>query len=337
MATPSKFQFSLSLLLLFLALTPLSFSIVPTMASNHQLQYWSENVVNNMPKAIASKLSSLSKYDTNYFASLVSSNQRFSFDYANFCSKAKLFCSSTSNQTPQKLSNGYNSYSNNRHASNDADPNSFFRQSILKNGNKIQLPNLNDRIPFRAFLPSQIASKISTTDSNELQKMFPESFTSPSTKEAIESSILYCSSASLKGEIKSCPNSLEEMIEFSKKSLGVKKLLALTSQSSKGSKQELEIQNIKQFHSEKVVSCHEVFYPFATYFCHVLSSTRLYAVDVIDPATKAPVNRILAICHMDTSEWPSEHVAFKILKFSPGRGEACHWFSQIDLVWLGTI
>ncbi|CAI9108606.1 OLC1v1008252C1 [Oldenlandia corymbosa var. corymbosa] len=338
MATPSKIQLFLNLLL-FLAFIPAAFSTAPTssVSSIDQLQYWSKNVLNPMPKTIASKLSPLLKQDSNHFASLVSSKQRFPFDYANFCSKAKLFCSTTLDNIRQNLGNGYNSYNIDKHASNkgNPDPNSFFRLAILKNGNKIHLPDLNDRIPFRAFLPSQIASKISTMKSNDLENFFPQSFTSPVTKEAIETSILYCSSPRLKGEIKSCPNSVEDMINFSKKSLGENKLIALTSQSTKGSNKEVEIQNIKQFRSEKVVSCHEIFFPFATYFCHLLSSTRLYSVDVVDPATKVPVNRLLAICHMDTSGWPVEHVAFKILKFTPGRGEACHWFTQIDLVWLG--
>ncbi|CAI9108607.1 OLC1v1008253C1 [Oldenlandia corymbosa var. corymbosa] len=167
-------------------------------------------------------------------------------------------------------------------------------------------------------------------------KYFPELFTSVASKEAIETSILYSSSASLKGEIKSCPNSLKEMIEFSKKSMGEEKLVALTGQSTKGSEKELEIQNIKQFHSEKVVSCHEIFYPFATYYCHRLSSSRLYVVDFVDPKMKIPVNQLLAICHMDTSEWAAKQKAFNILKFSPRHGEVCHWFTQIDLVWMGS-
>ena len=97
-------------------------------------------------------------------------------------------------------------------------------------------------------------------------------------------------------------------------------MVALTSRSTKWSGNKLIIGNIKQFDAEKVVSCHEVFFPFAAYFCHLLSST----VDLVEPETRAPVNKILAICHMDTSSWPVDHVAFKILKASPGQAEACH-------------
>ncbi|XP_027118645.2 polygalacturonase-1 non-catalytic subunit beta [Coffea arabica] len=285
-----------------------------------------------MPESVLSKLSPLSKRDSDYFASLVS-KQSLSSDHAKFCSMANLACSVLPGKF-HKLDDGYNSgYGGRTFHADEADPNSFFRLSILEPGNRVHLPNLNNQIPRRSFLPSQIASKISTS-SNDLQKMFPESFTSPATKEAIETSLLYCSSPALKGEIKGCPKSLEDMIEFSKKVLGVKQLVALTSKSTKGSGKELIIGNIKQFDAEKVVSCHEVFFPFAAYFCHLISSTHLYAVDLVEPETRAPVNKILAICHMDTSSFSADHVAFKILKASPGQTEACHWFSKIDLAWL---
>lgn len=336
----AKFSLISSLIFTFLflalTLTPVTIaSFASTSAASNQLNFWSKNVLNNMPESVLSKLSPLSNRDSDYFASLVS-KQSLSSDHAKFCSMANLACSVLPGKF-RKLDDGYNTYGcGTFHAFDEADPNSFFRLSKLEQGSRVHLPNLNDQIPPRSFLPSQIASKIPTS-SSDLHKMFPESFTSPATKEAIETSLLYCSTPALKGEIKSCPKSLEDMVEFSKKVLGVKQLVALTSKSTKGSGKELIIGNIKQFDAEKVVSCHEIFFPFAAYFCHLLSSTRLYAVDLVEPETKAPVNKILAICHMDTSSFPANHVAFKILKASPGQTEACHWFTKIDLVWLANV
>ncbi|KZV48468.1 BURP domain-containing protein 16-like [Dorcoceras hygrometricum] len=60
----------------------------------------------------------------------------------------------------------------------------------------------------------------------------------------------------------------------------------------------------------------------------------VYPVDLVEPKTGAPVNTLLAICHMDTSPWPENPVAFKLLKLRPGQGEACHWFTQVDLAWI---
>lgn len=80
----------------------------------------------------------------------------------------------------------------------------FFRLSSLKQGNKVHLTNLHNKFPERAFLPSQIAYKFSITRS-DLQAIFPESLVSPQTKEAIDTTLVYCNAASLKGESKSCP------------------------------------------------------------------------------------------------------------------------------------
>ena len=76
------------------------------------------------------------------------------------------------------------------------------------------------------------------------------------------------------------------MIEFSKTTLGSKRLVALTAKSTEGSGKELIIQKIKKLNVKKIVSRHEVFHPFSTYFCHMLSSTEIYAVDVDEPKTK---------------------------------------------------
>ncbi|KAL0366623.1 UNVERIFIED_CONTAM: BURP domain-containing protein 16 [Sesamum radiatum] len=121
---------------------------------------------------------------------------------------------------------------------------------------------------------------------------------------------------------------------FAKAALGGTTLLALTSKNTRGSGAEMVIGKMKQYEARKIVACHEAFLPFAAYFCHSLPSTRLYAVEVVDWKAGAVVNTMLAICHMDTSAWPKSHVAFEILKFGPGQGEACHWFTQLDLAWI---
>ncbi|XP_075486475.1 polygalacturonase-1 non-catalytic subunit beta-like [Primulina tabacum] len=189
-------------------------------------------------------------------------------------------------------------------------------------------PNFEKSLPDRAFLPSHIASKI-TLNIKEMAKFFPGV-----TKETIEKTLFYCNAAAIRGEVRSCPKSLEEMINFAKSALGGKKLISLSSKSTQGSNTELMIKNFKKLNTDKIVACHEVILPFASYFCHSLSSTNLYSVDLVEPKAGAPANTLLAICHMDTSPFPENHIVFKILKLKPGQGEACHWFTQIDLAWI---
>ncbi|KAH6770355.1 hypothetical protein C2S52_015158 [Perilla frutescens var. hirtella] len=325
--TSSLFPFSIFLYFSFIA-SSFSDKHSSTFAST-QTRFWSENVKNEMPAAISTKLSPLTKLDSDYYTKTIS-QINFKAD-TKFCSLAKLACSASAS-SPSLQAKIYKIYAA-KHSKptpslENIDPFSFFRSSNLKQGDTIHLSSLQESLAQRAFLPPQIASKLSLTLKSVTQ-FFPHS-----SKDAIETTLSYCNSAAIKGEFQSCPKSLEEMINFSKITLGASKLLALTSKNTAGSDKMLVIEKVKQFNAEKIVGCHEIFLPFATYYCHSLPSSRIYAVDLIEPTTRTPVNTALAVCHMDTSSWPEEHVAFKILKFGPGQGEACHWMNEIDLAWI---
>uniref|UniRef100_M1CKK0 Polygalacturonase-1 non-catalytic subunit beta n=1 Tax=Solanum tuberosum TaxID=4113 RepID=M1CKK0_SOLTU len=411
MATSYWFMFFLlSVLSLFASSTCNS---IPYVGSN-ELKFWKENVVNEMPQALVSKLSPMNMIDSKYYTSLVS-KKAFSFD-AQSCLLADIFCTSETNaQTsklpnqakvypskipnqakvyttkipnqakvyasklpnqakvypskipnqakvyttkipnqakvyasklpnqakvyPSKIPNQTKVYTSKIFATSHSNSHhlgevSFFRVSTLKPGNTVHLDNLVNPFPHRSFLPSQIASKISI-NSNHLQHLFPQTFTSPFTKDTTKTTILNCNAPTLKGEVKTCAKSLEEMIEFSKTTLKQNHLISLTTDSIQGSGQKLKIEKFHKINSQKSVSCHEIFLPFATYFCHLLSSTNIYAVELVDLNTNAHVNTAMVVCHMDTSSWPADHPVFKKLNFSPGKGEVCHWMSQADLVWVG--
>ncbi|XP_073123396.1 polygalacturonase-1 non-catalytic subunit beta-like [Henckelia pumila] len=315
-------------------------AISTTPFSSTQIKFWSENVQNKMPTPILKKLSPLTQNDCDLYTN---NNVKFSAD-SRFCSMAKLSCGSavleSSLRPDHALAAAYSNAYGQVISSNiqlaldqkNADPFSFFRiNSTLKiNGNPVHIPNLKDSLPGRAFLPPQIASKI-PLNIKDITRLFPAG---AATKQTIEKTLYYCNAAAIKGEVKSCPKSLEEMIDFSKSALGGNRLISLTSKSTQGSNTQLTINNLKKFNADKIVACHEAFLPFAAYFCHSLPSTSLYSVDLVEPKTGAPVNTLVAICHMDTSAWPENHVAFKILKLRPGQGEACHWFTQLDLAWI---
>lgn len=390
MATSYWFMFSLLSVLPLFASTSNS---IPYVGSN-QLKFWKENVVNEMPQALLSKLSPMNKIDSEYYTSLVS-KKTFSFD-AQSCLVADIFCTFETNallpgletskisdqakvyasklpnqakvypskildqaricttKTPDvaskviyttripdqariyttRIPDQAKVYATNSHSNHHLGEVSFFRVSILKPGNIIHLDNLENPFPHRSFLPSQIASKISI-NSNHLQHLFPQTFSSPLTKDTSKTTIFNCNAPTLEGEVKKCAKSLEEMIEFSKTTLKQNHLIALTTKTKEGSGEKLKIDKFHKINSQKSVSCHEIFLPFATYFCHLLSSTNIYVVDLVDLNTNVQVNTALVVCHMDTSSWPADHPAFKMLNFSPGKGEACHWMSQADLVWVG--
>ncbi|KAL8030588.1 hypothetical protein ABFX02_14G295400 [Erythranthe guttata] len=336
----------------FVTITLASSSSSPTIASD-QLKFWSENVNNKMPKPILNKLSPLTQKDSDYYNNLLfSKNSKFSAD-AKFCTLAKLACTSffddvkqvketyTTEKTYAKLSADLHRQQS---GIKTEDPFSFFRMSVLKNGNLVHLPHLQETLPDRAFLPEKMASRI-PLNYTAISRIFPDSDVTGKTKATIQTTLGYCNAAAIRGETKSCPRSLEEMVGFARVTLGgggdKKKVVALTSKSTVGSNSIAKIGKIKEYGGgagEKIVACHEAFLPFAAYYCHLLTSTRLYMVDFVDRETGSKVvNMMLGICHMDTSHWPKEHVAFKILKFGPGEGEACHWFTQLDLAWISNV
>ncbi|KAG9150584.1 hypothetical protein Leryth_008054 [Lithospermum erythrorhizon] len=330
-------------LLLLLSLSNILLISSSNVASD-QLSFWSKNVRNIMPKLFLTKLSPLSVPDSDYYTSLLS-QQTFTF-YSNYCSKASVACDdnvidTTLSSSTRSFKNGYLEDMIIPSSSQDkVDPNFFFRLSHLEDGKIVRLPDLKDQFPSRAFLPTQMASKITLT-TNEIQKLFPKSFSSLVMKEAIESSVLLCNAPTnnLKaGEVQGCVKSLEEMIEFSKNSLGAKQLISLTSKSTKGSGKEVIIGSKNKIDTKEIIYCHETFLPFVTYFCHMQAGYGLYSVNLIEPGNNknnVPINSVLAVCHMDTSAWPADHVALKLLKLSPGKGEVCHFYSQMDAAFIG--
>mgnify|MGYP004716967389 FL=1 len=83
------------------------------------------------------------------------------------------------------------------------DPHVFFRLSVLKIGNKVHIPKvLNHRFPHRSFLPFPIAKKFMMS-SNDIERIFPECFGSPTTRDAVLSTIFYSHTLAIKEETKS--------------------------------------------------------------------------------------------------------------------------------------
>ncbi|XP_031124232.1 polygalacturonase-1 non-catalytic subunit beta-like [Ipomoea triloba] len=147
-------------------------------------------------------------------------------------------------------------------------------------------------------------------------------------------SLHHCDASRVKGERRTCAKILEDMIEFSRDTLGCKHMVALASQNTKGlGNRVVTIRNVLKPYNktEKIVACHEVFFPFAAYYCHMLPLTQVYAVEVISPKKSGTINNLFAICHMDRTP---NHMAFKLLKTSPGKGEVCHWIGEMDLLWV---
>ncbi|KAJ4712318.1 putative Polygalacturonase-1 non-catalytic subunit beta [Melia azedarach] len=221
-------------------------------------------------------------------------------------------------------------------ASRWVEPGKFFRESMLKQGNVMVMPDIRDKMPRRSFLPRSILSKLpfSTLELAKLKEIFHVGDNS-SMELVIVNALNECERAPSRGETKRCVGSVEDMIDFATSVLG-QNVVARTTESVNGSKQRVMIGSVRGINGGKVtksVSCHQSLYPYLLYYCHSVPKVRVYEADIVDVESKAKVNHGVAICHIDTSAWSPGHGAFAALGSSPGQIEVCHWIFENDMTW----
>ncbi|PHU02838.1 hypothetical protein BC332_28089 [Capsicum chinense] len=216
------------------------------------------------------------------------------------------------------------------------EPGKFFREKMLKRGTIMPMPDIQDKMPKRSFLPRVIASKLpfSTSKIDELKKIFHAGDDSQMGK-MIGDALAECERSPSAGETKRCVSSIEDMIDFSTSVLG-QNVVIRTTENIKGSKRDIMIGSVKGINGGKVtksVSCHQSLFPYLLYYCHSVPKVRVYEADIFDPNSKAKINHGVAICHVDTSAWGANHGAFIALGSGPGKIEVCHWIFENDMTW----
>ncbi|ONI30492.1 hypothetical protein PRUPE_1G253800 [Prunus persica] len=216
------------------------------------------------------------------------------------------------------------------------EPGKFFRESMLKKGIVMPMPNIQDKMPKRSFLPQFISSKLpfATSKIYELKRIFQAPDNSTMEKIMLDA-LEECERAPSAGETKRCVASAEDMIDFATSVLGTN-VVVRTTDNVNGSSHEVLIGSVKGINGGNVtksVSCHQSLFPYLLYYCHSVPKVRVYEADLLDPISKAKINHGVAICHLDTSAWSPTHGAFVALGSGPGRIEVCHWIFQNDMTW----
>ncbi|XP_050262132.1 polygalacturonase non-catalytic subunit AroGP3-like [Quercus robur] len=347
-------------LLLFIFLSSLTVGSTgenPFTPKTYLIRYWNKEIQNNHAKPIflLSKASPLSATESASFSKLAAQNA-LSSQLSAFCASANLLCfpdslPSTFVNAVQKMTGfggygpqtNYGGSANTKGGSGQKDgvflpkePGIFFRESMLKKGKVMPMPDINDKLPERSFLPRSISSKqpFSTLKVSELKNFFHAGDNS-TMETIIVKSLSECKGAPNPGETKRCVSSAEDMIDFAVSVLG-RNIDILTTKNVNRSKQNIMIGSIERINGGKVrdsVTCHQSLFPYLLYYCHSVSKVRVYQVDILDPNFKAKINNGVAICHMNTSDWSPTHEAFLALGSAPGRIEVCHWIFQNDLTW----
>ena len=217
----------------------------------------------------------------------------------------------------------------------NADVALFFLEKDLVPGSTMNLhfTKTVSRVP---FLSRSVADSLPFSSSKLGYILRRLSVKPNSQKAAVISETLHaCEEPAARGETKYCATSLESMVDFATASLGSRDLLALSTEVSKPNspKQAYAITRsaIKKLAGGKAVACHDQPYAYAVYFCHATRGTKSYAVSLVgEDGTRVEA---VVVCHTDTSSWNPKHIAFQLLKVSPGTVPVCHFLPQDHVVW----
>ncbi|XP_043700076.1 polygalacturonase-1 non-catalytic subunit beta-like [Telopea speciosissima] len=213
----------------------------------------------------------------------------------------------------------------------------YFRESMVKKGSFMPIPDLRDPMSYKSFLPRTLASKIpfSFAKIKEFKKLFGVVDES-NIDEYIRETLKTCEESPVQGEHRTCVTSAEDLVDFVVEKLG-HHIHVWSTESIEGSYENVTIGTVKLIHgnvSEPPVLCHSMPFLFQVYYCHVLQNLKVYAVDI---HAQKKVNHVIMACHYDTSTWNPNNIAFKLLGFGPGLIEVCHWINENGLVWTKTL
>ncbi|KAM0947792.1 putative BURP domain-containing protein [Dioscorea sansibarensis] len=214
------------------------------------------------------------------------------------------------------------------------EPGKFFRESSLKEGTVMPMPDIRNKMPERSFLPRGISGKL-PFNAIELGKIFNAPAGSTGLGRAITDTISECERSPSRGETKRCATSAEDMIDFAVSVLG-NDAIPRTTESASGSGTNILIGKVEGINGGRVtksVSCHQSLFPYLVYYCHSVPKVRVYEAEILTVESKKKINQGVAICHLDTSDWSAGHGAFVALGSQPGAIEVCHWIFAGDLTW----
>ncbi|CAN1794870.1 Polygalacturonase 1 beta-like protein 1, partial [Linum perenne] len=225
---------------------------------------------------------------------------------------------------------------NSKSGGRKVEPGRFFRESMLREGNVMVIPDIVDKMPERSFLPRAIVSRLPFSSSRleEVKDIFHAGENSAAAL-AIDNAVTECERTPSLGETKRCVGSIEDMIDFAVAVLG-SNVVVRTTENVNGSKEEVMIGVVRGINGGQVtksVSCHQSLYPYLLYYCHSVPKVRVYEADIVDVERRKKINVGVAICHLDTSTWSPSHGAFVALGYGPGQIEVCHWIFENDMTW----
>ncbi|KAD3066509.1 hypothetical protein R6Q59_019267 [Mikania micrantha] len=154
---------------------------------------------------------------------------------------------------------------------------------------------------------------------------------------AMEQTLKQCELDATPGETRFCASSLESMLDSTRGILGMANLKALTTNIHNLSNTLLQgytfLKEPLEINISDMVACHTMAYPYAVYYCHGQKGyNRVFEISL--GGENGNIVDAIAVCHMDTSMWDSDHVAFRVLGGQPGSSPVCHFLPADNIVWI---
>lgn len=148
----------------------------------------------------------------------------------------------------------------------------------------------------------------------------------------------------LPGEKAGCATSLESLAKLPAALLGTRNVRAFsgdmpidpmgTTTAQRGRYNVKAVQKLSES-SPMVAVCHDLTYPYAVFFCHTTDPAAAYLVTLEAEDGMAPDMEVLAVCHLDTSQWSPRHPFLEAHNLKPGDvADVCHFLSKLSVVWV---
>ncbi|XP_038902593.1 BURP domain-containing protein BNM2A-like [Benincasa hispida] len=190
-------------------------------------------------------------------------------------------------------------------------------------------------------LPKKMADKIpfSVTNLSYLLHFFSISKDSPQAK-AMEYTLTQCELEPMEGETKFCATSFESLYRSTRGFFGSGSVKAEATVYPKNFKTELQNYTILEepikIWAPRILSCHLMPYPYLVLYCHSQVSDNILYKVILEGENGDRVKSV-AICHIDTSEWDSDHVVFRVLNVEPGASSVCHFYPRDNIVFVSDV
>ncbi|KAF5812351.1 putative BURP domain-containing protein [Helianthus annuus] len=155
----------------------------------------------------------------------------------------------------------------------------------------------SDSIPFSSSKLSYILELISLANGS------PQAL-------AMQQTLKQCELEATPGETRFCASSLESMLDLTRGIMGMVKLKALTT----------NIHNLSNTLLQEYTFLNE--------------PLEINVSNMVAWGENGNIVDAIAVCHMDTSNWDSDHVAFRVLGVQPGSSPVCHFLPADNIVWI---